>query len=68
MSTPAARCEDLSCLKDEKLLKALDDWCLKYPAHRLRDAIFQSALVLTALQRAAEQDRRNAEEDRQNSK
>jgi hypothetical protein len=66
--TPIAPCEDLSCLNDEKLLKSLDDWCFKKPAVRLTDAIFDSTIVLVMLQQAAEQDRRNAEEDRQNSK
>jgi hypothetical protein len=48
-------CWDLSCLKDEKLLTALDDYCLKHPAKVLRDAIDNETFVLVELQRMAEQ-------------
>jgi hypothetical protein len=65
---PFIPCGDLRCLRDEKLLTTLNEWCVKSPAMNLREAIGEVSLFLNFLQGEAERSRQDAEEERQNSK
>jgi hypothetical protein len=62
-SYPQALCADLDCIPDAKILAEVNDWCSKWPAHSVNDAVFSTSLILTHLKVREDMDR----EDKENS-